>query len=98
MGPAQFIPSTWASYEARTAAISGHAVPNPWAVDDAIVAMALYFSDLGAGAGGYTAERTAAAKYYAGGARASSAGRTYANSVMALATSLQSTIDFLANN
>lgn len=97
MGPAQFIPSTWASYEARTAATSGHAVPNPWAAEDAIIAMSLYMGDLGAGAGGYTAERTAAAKYYAGGAWAT-AGRTYANSVLALAESIQSNIDFLANN
>ena len=97
MGPAQFIPSTWHAYEARIAAASGHSVPNPWAADDAITAMSLYFSDLGAGAGGYTAEHTAAAKYYAGGAWAT-AGRNYANSVMALAESLQSNIDFLSNN
>ncbi len=98
MGPAQFIPSTWASYEARTATVSGHQTPNPWSAEDAIVAMSLYMSDLGAGVGGYTAERTSAAKYYAGGAWATTAGRTYANSVLALAESIQSNIDFLSNN
>lgn len=97
MGPAQFIPSTWRSFEARIAATSGHAVPNPWDAGDAIIAMSLYFSDLGAGSGGYTAERTAAAKYYAGGAWAT-AGRAYGNSVMSLATSIQNNIDFLSNN
>lgn len=97
MGPAQFIPSTWQTYEARTAATSGHAVPNPWAAEDAIAAMSLYFSDLGAGAGGYTAEHRAAAKYYAGGAWAT-AGRGYANSVLSLAETIQSNIDFLSNN
>jgi len=97
MGPAQFIPSTWHSYEARTAVASGHMVPNPWSAEDAIIAMSLYFSDLGAGVGGYTAEHTAAAKYYAGGAWAT-AGKSYANSVLALAESIQSNIDFLSNN
>ncbi len=97
MGPAQFIPSTWQMYEARIAATTGHAVPNPWDAGDAIAAMSVYMSDLGAGAGGYTAEHTAAAKYYAGGAWAT-AGRGYANSVIALAESIQSNIDFLANN
>jgi peptidoglycan hydrolase CwlO-like protein len=98
MGPAQFIPSTWKMYETRVAGITGHDVPNPWAADDAIAAMATYFSDLGAGNGSYASERVAAAKYYAGGAWASSAGKKYANSVMALAESIQNNVDFLANN
>ena len=59
--------------------------------------MSLYLGDLGAGAGGYTAEHRAAAKYYAGGYWAT-AGRAYGNSVMALAESIQSNIDFLSNN
>lgn len=97
MGPAQFIPSTWKLYEGQVAAITGHSVPNPWDAGDAITAMAAYFEDLGAGAGTYTAERTAAAKYYAGGAWAT-AGRAYGNSVMRLAESIQGNIDFLASN
>ena len=97
MGPAQFIASTWALYAPRVASARGVAVANPWDPQDAITAMSIYLGGLGAGAGGYTAERTAAAKYYAGGAWAT-AGRGYANSVMALAESLQSNIDFLADN
>ncbi len=97
MGPAQFIPSTWKLYEDKVASITGHGVPNPWAADDAIAAMSVYFDDLGADAGTYTAEHRAAAKYYAGGAWAT-AGRGYANSVMALAESIQKNVDFLANN
>lgn len=97
MGPAQFIPSTWKMYESRIATVTGHAVPNPWAADDAIAAMSVYFDDLGADVGGYTAEHTAAAKYYAGGAWAK-AGKGYANSVMSLAASIQTNIDFLSNN
>ncbi len=98
MGPAQFIPSTWKMYEARIASVSEHAVPNPWSADDAIVAMSIYLGDLGAGAGGYSAEHTASAKYYAGGAWRTAAGRGYAASVLALAERIQGDIDFLSNN
>ncbi len=49
------------------------------------------------GAGGYSAEHTASAKYYAGGAWRT-AGRVYANSVLALAERIQGDIDFLSNN
>lgn len=97
MGPAQFIASTWMGLANTIASARGVAVANPWDPEDAIMAMSIYLGRLGAGAGGYTAEHTAAAKYYAGGAWAR-AGRPYANSVMALAASLQSNIDFLANN
>ncbi len=97
MGPAQFIPSTWKIYEARTANVTGHSVPNPWAAEDAIAAMSLYFSDLGTGAGGYTAEHRAAAKYYAG-SKWATAGQSYGTNVLALAESIQRDIDFLSNN
>ncbi len=97
MGPAQFIPSTWRLYESRISATSGNSVPNPWSAEDAIVAMSIYLGDLGAGNGGYTAESTAAAKYYAGGAWAT-AGRSYAKSVLSLAESIQKNIDFLSDN
>lgn len=97
MGPAQFIPSTWTAYAGRVASARGVAVANPWDPQDAIAAMSLYLGDLGAGAGGYTAEHTAAAKYYAGG-RWATAGQAYANQVMAKVASIQSNIDFLEDN
>lgn len=97
MGPAQFIPSTWKLYADRVAQINGKAVANPWDARDAITAMSIYLGELGAGAGGYTAQHTAAAKYYAGGAWAG-VGQTYANQVMAKVAGIQSNIDFLANN
>lgn len=97
MGPAQFIPSTWAGLAGRIAAARGVGVANPWAAQDAITAMSIFLGDLGAGAGGYTAEHTAAAKYYAGGGWAT-AGQAYANQVMAKVASIQTNIDFLANN
>ncbi len=94
MGPAQFIASTWAGLAGRIASARGIAIANPWAPQDAITAMSIYLGDLGAGAGGYTAERTAAAKYYAGGGWATR-GQTYATQVMAKVTSIQQNIDFL---
>lgn len=94
MGPAQFIASTWAGLAGRIAASRGISTANPWAPQDAITAMSIYLGDLGAGAGGYTAEHTAAAKYYAGGGWATR-GQTYANQVMAKVTSIQQNIDFL---
>ncbi|MDP1707264.1 MAG: lytic murein transglycosylase [bacterium] len=97
MGPAQFIPSTWAMYSSSVASARGISVANPWDPADAIMAMSIYLGDLGAGAGGYTAEHRAAAKYYAGGAWAT-AGRVYGNSVLSLAARIQSDIDFLSNN
>lgn len=97
MGPAQFIPSTWALYAGRVAAARGVAIANPWEPADAIMAMSLYLGGLGAGAGSYTASHTAAAKYYAGSAWAG-AGQGYANQVMAKVSSIQQNIDFLANN
>jgi len=99
MGPAQFIPSTWALYAARVGAASGEEVANPWNPKNAVIAMAFLLSDNGASAGGYTAEHTAAARYYAGWAGASTrAGKTYANQVMAKVASIQQDIDVLSNN
>ena len=88
MGPSQFIPSTWAGYEKRIATALDKTVPDPWLPRDAFAASALYLADLGAAAGGYTAESTAAAKYYAGGAWATR-GMGYAASVMKHATNIQ---------
>lgn len=97
MGPTQFIPSTWNAFKTRIAAAVGAKVADPWNPEHAITASSIYLSDLGAGAGGYTAERTAALKYYAGGNWWKPGNAFYGNSVMAKATAIQANIDLLYN-
>lgn len=93
MGPAQFIPSTWELYEDKIAAKTGHNPPNPWNPEDAFMASAIYLSELGADA--KDGERTAAAKYFAGGNWKSSLGRTYANQVLTKVETYQGQIDII---
>lgn len=95
MGPTQFIPSTWQMYEARIAQAFGVSVGDPWNPQHAIMATALYLQELGAARGGYSAEREAAGRYYAGGNWSGSAGLGYASSVLGHAEVYQSNIDFL---
>lgn len=95
MGPTQFIPSTWKGYEGRIATAFGVPVGDPWNPQHAIMATALFLQDLGAGRGGYSAEREAAGRYYAGGNWAS-LGLGYAASVLAHAETYQDDIDFLS--
>jgi membrane-bound lytic murein transglycosylase B len=94
MGPTQFIPSTWRSYEGRIASAFGISVADPWDPEHAIMATALFLQDLGAARGGYSAEREAAGRYYAGGNWAS-LGLGYAASVLSHAEEYQADIDFL---
>jgi membrane-bound lytic murein transglycosylase B len=94
MGPAQFIPSTWAMYEPRIAATMGIETPNPWNAEHAIYAMAIFLKDLGAGAGTPSSEQQAAGRYYAGGNWAT-LGLGYANSVANHAATFQENIEFL---
>ncbi len=96
MGPTQFIPSTWVGYEGRIASAFGVSVGDPWNPQHAIMATALYLQDLGAGMGGYAAEREAAGRYYAGGGW-ETRGLGYASSVLGHAEAYQTDIDFLEN-
>lgn len=95
MGPTQFIPSTWVTLQNALKSKLGLSATDPWNPEQAIVATGIYISNLGGTNGNYAAEHTAAAKYYAGGAWASS-GQPYANSVMAKADQFQQDIDTLA--
>ena len=94
MGPTQFIPSTWTLYAKRLATTLGVATADPWLPNHAIMATAIFTKDLGANKGGYSAEREAAARYYAGG-NWKSLGIGYANSVLKYATDYQEQIDFI---
>ena len=96
MGPSQFIPSTWELYIKRITAVTGNNPPNPWNAEDAFAATSLYLKDLGASEGTYAAESRAAGKYYAG-SRWATAGKGYSASVMAIATRIQSNIDYLTD-
>ncbi len=93
MGPAQFIPTTWMLFNTRVAAALGESgMANPWDPRQAFTASALFLSGLGASSGGYTAERSAACRYFSGGpCGTSSFVASYGNSVMALASKIQST-------
>ncbi|MEK7173169.1 MAG: lytic murein transglycosylase, partial [Patescibacteria group bacterium] len=64
MGPAQFIPSTWALYAEKIKKITNNVPANPWNVRDAFLANALYLKDLGAGSQTYDKEIYAAMKYF----------------------------------
>lgn len=95
MGPSQFIPTTWKGYAARVAAALGVSTADPWNPQHAFMATAIYMADLGAGAQTYTAEHTAALKYYAGGNWSLPQNQFYGNQVLGHATTFQDNIDFL---
>ncbi|MEX2029259.1 MAG: lytic murein transglycosylase [Candidatus Paceibacterota bacterium] len=95
MGPTQFIPSTWNGMKSRVAAALNKTTPDPWNPQDAIMASSLYLKELGANAGGYTAERTAALKYYAGGNWSKPSNAFYGDQVMGRVTAIQANIDLL---
>ncbi len=95
MGPAQFIPSTWAGYEKRISSATGITIPDPWIPRDAFFASSIYLSDLGAGKRTYDAEHKAAAKYYAGKNWYKPSGQNYGSSVMEFAADYQEQIDII---
>lgn len=97
MGPSQFIPSTWQLFKSRIAGIVGKTIPNPWEPKDAIIASAIYLSDLGADSGSYSAQKNAACKYYSGKSCGQSKwATTYGSQVMTKAQNIQeSMIDIL---
>jgi len=95
MGPSQFIPTTWNGYASRVASALGVSTADPWNPQHAFMATAIYMSDLGAGAQTYTAEHTAALKYYAGGNWSLPQNQFYGNGVMGHAATFQENIDFL---
>ncbi len=100
MGPAQFIPSTWVLYQSRIAKLAGHynTPANPWDNLDAFTAIALYMDDLGASAQTYSAEDTAALKYFAGSSYRNPAYAFYGDSVMEFTAEFQQDINQLSGS
>ncbi len=83
LGPAQFIPSTWLLYEAQVASLTGHGLPNPWSIEDAFMAAAIYLANAGANNQIRTAEIRAANIYLSGKANCrQSICRYYSNLVL----------------
>jgi len=93
MGPAQFIPSTWVIYRNRIAELKG-STADPWNINDAFLAAAVYLSDVGALKKTYEYEWCAALSYFAGSCSSSNQVRYefYGDSVMALATQYEKDI------
>ncbi len=90
MGPSQFIASTWMLFKNRISSALGTSLPNPWNPQDAFMAASIYLGDLGAIGGSYTGEQNAACKYYSGkSCGASTLVRSYGNSVMSHADTIQ---------
>lgn len=109
MGPAQFIPNTWALYAGyikpdyhydsnkdRIGARTGNKPPNPWDPKDAFMASALYLTDSGADAKTASAEFKAAMCYLAGCSNVNKRSlQFYGQDVAALAAKFQSQIDVI---
>lgn len=94
MGPAQFIPSTWKGIQARVASALGIKTPDPWNPPDAIMASALFLSELGGIGDSYSAQIRAACKYFGSGGSTC----TYGKQVMTKMANIQTKmIDPLQN-
>lgn len=95
MGPSQFIPSTWQLVSKELSKALGVKTPNPWNAEHAFMASAMYLRDLGGVGASYSAQKTAACRYYGGGAACRSVTSSYGKSVMALKAQIQADIDYL---
>lgn len=108
MGPAQFIPSTWAQYAgyARTSGyvydrskdrvgkLTGNYPPNPWNPEDAFMASAVYLTDSGAALQNPAAEFKAAMCYLAGcGNTGNKSLQFYGDAVLCFELQYQESID-----
>ena len=90
LGPAQFIPSTWLLYESEVARLTGHGLPNPWSIEDAFMAAAIYLSNAGATNQTQVAEIKAANIYLSGKANCrQSICRYYSNLVLQKAAEIE---------
>jgi peptidoglycan hydrolase CwlO-like protein len=93
MGPAQFIPSTWANYKDRVRTITSSA--DPWNIKDSFIASALYLTDYGAKSQDANGEWRAAMIYFSGSTNTRY--RFYGDSVMATAAQYENDIQTIEN-
>ena len=83
LGPAQFLPTIWLSYEDQVAQLSNHQPPSPWNIEDAFMASAVKLAHAGANAKTRSAEIAAAKAYVSGKASCTKRICTYyANAVL----------------
>lgn len=94
MGPAQFLPATWLSYEKRVEALIGH-TPDPWNIRDAFVASATKLTQAGAAARTEDAEWKSAQVYFAGSRWNKPAYYFYGDGIIELAREYQGQIDLI---
>jgi peptidoglycan hydrolase CwlO-like protein len=109
MGPAQFIPSTWALYAGyvgtdfhydsskdRVGKRTGNQPPNPWSPEDAFMASAIYLTDNDADLQTTASEFRAAMCYLAGCGNVNNASlKFYGTTVASLAKKYQCQIDII---
>lgn len=90
MGPAQFIPSTWLSYEEEVVRLTSHNPPNPWNIEDAFMASAIKLARGGADKKTRAAENGAARAYIGGSTKCSSSiCNYYSNTVLRKADEIE---------
>jgi len=95
MGPAQFLPSVWLSYQSKIAKLTGHNPPNPWDIGDAFVAAGIKMAQAGANEKTSNAEWKAAQIYFAGKRWNNPTYYFYGNQVMDLAGVIQDQLDII---
>ena len=96
MGPAQFLPAVWLSYEPQIAKLTGHAVPDPWDIEDAFVAAGIKMAQAGANAQTRDAEWKAAQIYFAGKRWNNPTYYFYGDQVMEMAAVIQGQLDIIS--
>ena len=90
MGPAQFIPTTWLLYADRVSKLTGHDPANPWNVEDAFTASAIFLADSGASSQTEAGEVRAAKTYLSGKPSCSTyICRLYSSRIISLARDIE---------
>ena len=86
MGPAQFLPTTWLRFEDKVAELTGHTPPNPWSIEDAFTASAIFLAEAGAFSQTEAGEVKAAKTYISGNPNCRKyICRSYSNRIISLA-------------